>query len=34
LVPKIAKDKKKKKDDDAPVLEDYEFEILYDPNKR
>lgn len=34
LVPKIAKDKKKKKDDEAPVMEDYEFEILYDSQKR
>lgn len=32
LVPKIAKDKKKKSDD-APVLEDYEFEILYNKDK-
>lgn len=34
LVPKIAKDKKKKKDDEAPVMEDYEFEILYNSDKR
>ena len=34
LVPKIAKDKKKKKDDQAPVMEEYEFEILYNEEKR
>ncbi len=34
LVPKIAKDKKKKKDDEAPVMEEYEFEILYNSDKR
>jgi hypothetical protein len=33
LVPKIAKDKKKKKDEEAPVLEEYEFEILFDSSK-
>jgi hypothetical protein len=34
LVPKLAKDKKKKKDEDQPVLEEYEFDILYDNDKR
>jgi hypothetical protein len=34
LVPKLAKDKKKKKDEVQPVLEEYEFDILYDNDKR
>jgi hypothetical protein len=35
MIPKIAKDKKKKKsEDDAPVMEDYEFELLYNSDKR
>lgn len=33
-MPKIAKDKKKKKEDEAPVLEEYEFEILYNSDKK